>query len=113
MGTRTDRRVDGLEKNIDNDKCGRRWGAAARTSEDSGVLGCQCSIDVHQDGLLRPESPALSISSGGHSPDMWPQPPTTIPPVLSRPTTDSESSMEAHQNRKLKWMSLMLSSPAS
>ena len=88
-------------------------GAAARTSEDSGVLGREGSIDLRQDGLLRPESPAFSVSSGGHSPDVWPQPPTTIPPVPSRPTTDSESSMEAHRNRELKWMSLMSSSPAS
>lgn len=45
-------------------------GAAARTSEDSGVLGREDSIDLCQDGYLRPESPAVSISSGGHSPDM-------------------------------------------
>jgi hypothetical protein len=51
-------------------------GAAARTSEDSGVLGC--------------ESARRARSSGGHSPDMWPQ-----PPVPCRPTTDSESSIEA------------------
>jgi hypothetical protein len=88
-------------------------GSAARTSKDSGVLGREGSIDLRQDGYLRPESPAMSVSLGGHSPDMWPQPPTTTPPVRSRPTTHSESSMEAHRNRELKWMSLMLSSPAS
>ena len=88
-------------------------GSAARTSEDSGVLGREGSIDVRQDGYLRPESPTVSVSSGGHSSDMWPQPPTTTPPVPSRPTTESESSMEAHRNRELKWMSLMSSSPAS
>jgi len=87
--------------------------ASAQTSEDSGVLGREGPIDDRQDGLLRPESPAISISSGGHSPDVWPQPPTTIPPVPSCPTTDSESSMEAHRNHELKWMSLMSSSPAS
>ena len=88
-------------------------GVAARTSEDSGVLGREGSVDHRQDGHLRPESPAISVSSGGHSPDTWPQPPTTTPPGPSRHTTDSESSMEAHRNRELKWMSLMLSSPAS
>jgi len=84
---------------------------AARSSEDSGVLGREGSMDVRQDGHLRPESPTISVSSGGHSlsvdgllsTNAWPQP----------PKTDSESSMEAHRNRELKWMSLMSSSPAS
>ena len=31
----------------------------------------------------------------------------------SRATTDSESSMDAHRNREIKWMSLMSSNPAS
>ena len=60
-------------------------GAAARTSEDFGVPGRESFIDLRRDGYLRPESPAVSVSSGGHSPDMWPQP----------PMTDSESSMES------------------
>ena len=30
MGTRTDRRLGGWEKNIGNDKCGRRWGVFYR-----------------------------------------------------------------------------------
>jgi len=72
-------------------------GAAARTSEDSGVLGHEGSIDLRQKGYLHLESPVVSVSSGEHSLDMWPQPPTTTMPGTSSPTTGSESSMEAHQ----------------
>jgi len=73
-------------------------GAAARTSEDSGVLGREGFIDLRQDGYLRPESPTVSVSSGGHSPNMWPQP----------PTTDFEFVMDAHRNCELKWMWLQV-----
>ena len=59
-------------------------GAAVRTSEDSGVLGHEGSIDLHQEGYFHLESPIVSVSSGKHSLDMWPQPPTMtawdIPP---------------------------------
>jgi hypothetical protein len=74
-------------------------GASACTSEDSWVLGREGCIDLYQDGYLRPESPAVSVSSGGHSLDMWPRPPTTTPPGPPRPTADFESSMEAHRNQ--------------
>ena len=105
--------VKDMEFELVRPNFGHFQGVAARTSEDSGVLGREGSIDLRQDGYLRPESPAVSVSSGGQSPDMWPQPPAATPPVPSRPTTESESSMEAHRNRELKWMSLMSSSPAS
>ena len=69
-------------------------GAAARTSEDSGVLGCK--------------SAQRARSSGGNSPDMWPQ-----PPVPCRPTTDSESSIEAPPKSRTQVDVVMSSSPAS
>ena len=52
-------------------------GAAACMSEDSRVPGCESFIDLHWDGCLCPESSTVSVSSGGHSPNMWPQPPMT------------------------------------
>ncbi|CAA7263558.1 unnamed protein product [Cyclocybe aegerita] len=108
---------------------------AARTSEDSNVLGREPSFDGRLDtatpgsSFLRPDSPAMSISSGGgtsrlsghRSPTvesatgLWiPQPPA--PPSSaggSRSNTDAESNMDAHRQRELKWMSLMSSAPAS
>ena len=75
------------------------------------MLEREGSVDLHQDEYLRPEGPTGSVSSGGHSPNIWPQPPTTIPLVPACPTI--ESLMEAHRNRELNWMSLMSSSPAS
>ena len=74
--------------------------AAAQKSKDSGVLGREGAIDLRQDGYLHPESPVISVSSRGHSPDIWPQPSPPIPPCLSRHTTDSQSPMEAHRNCK-------------
>ena len=74
-------------------------GAAVRMSEDSGVPGHESFIDLCQDGCLCPESPAVSVSSGGHSPNMWPQP----------PMTNSESSMEY----LCRWMSNEISKDIS
>jgi len=82
--------VKDMEFNLVGPNFGHLQGAAARTTEDSGVLGREGSIYLRQDGYLRPECPTVSASSGGHSPDIWPQPPTT------------DSSMEAHRNRELK-----------
>lgn len=90
---------------------------APRASEDSGVFGRDLSTDVRQDfrGFLRTESPAVSVSSGGgRSPaadsptsSAWPVKPPVSSNPASRATTDSESSMDAHRNRELKWMALM------
>lgn len=105
---------------------------AARTSEDAGFLRRDGSFDLRPDGsgnagsLLRPESPAVSVSttmngtrsptnegstSGGWTPQTHP----SAPAGLSVPTRDTESpaSMEAHRQREQKWVSLMSSSPAS
>ena len=88
---------------------------SSRPSDDSAK-----DVEVRQDGnaFLRTESPAVS-SASKHSPlsefpasSSWsPLSPAT---TVSRPTTDSgSSSMDAHRNREIKWMSLMSSSPAS
>ena len=94
---------------------------SSKPSEDSGVLAKD--VDVRQDGVsfLRTESPAISMLSGGskqQSPlnelpasSSWSPLSTSTP--APRATTDSESSMDAHRNREIKWMSLMSSSPAS
>ena len=98
--------------------------ASARASEDYGVLGKDHSpIDVRQDGnaFLRAESPTISTLSAGskQSPSMSGPPagsswgPLSTSTPASRATTDTESSMDAHRNREIKWMSLMSSSPAS
>ncbi|KDR79719.1 hypothetical protein GALMADRAFT_93552 [Galerina marginata CBS 339.88] len=98
---------------------------AARPSEDSGVLGRENSLDLRRDtnSYLRPESPAVSISSTGRLSEQpsptaeaggWvPQPSASTSAPASRVTTDAESSMDAHRQREQKWMSLMASSPAS
>ncbi|KAJ2925157.1 hypothetical protein H1R20_g11939, partial [Candolleomyces eurysporus] len=99
---------------------------AARSSEDSSVLGRE-GLDVGTLGAgpgsnttpyLRADSPAISmLSSGARSPTIegsmsWGNagPPS---PVATRPPPESESQMEAHRNRELKWMSLLSSSPPS
>ncbi|RXW25108.1 hypothetical protein EST38_g748 [Candolleomyces aberdarensis] len=101
---------------------------AARSSEDSSVLGRE-GLEAGSFGggpgnsttpYLRADSPAISmLSSGARSPTVegsmsWgnagPAPPS---PVATRPPPESESQMEAHRNRELKWMSLLSSSPPS
>ncbi|KAF8149384.1 hypothetical protein B0H34DRAFT_733556 [Crassisporium funariophilum] len=95
---------------------------AARTSEDSGVLGRDNSLDLRQDGnaFLRPESPAVSVSSAGMSGTRSPTVegsgswvPHIVTPNANTRTTESETSMDAHRQRESKWMSLMSSNPAS
>lgn len=120
--------------------------AAARSSEDSAVLGRDAgssldggppsavlptpssSLAAPPSSHLRPESPAMSINSfasGGRSPTAegshtsW-MPSTSTSLAASSPMTaskplpvESESQMEAHRNRELKWMSLLSSSAPS
>lgn len=106
---------------------------AARTSEDSGVLGRDGSFDLRQDSasFLRADSPAFSVSSsnvqmpGRRSPTAmengW-TPQTSINSTSPGPMAINLSpsapelsveSMEAHRTRELKWMSLMSANPAS
>lgn len=90
---------------------------STRTSEDSAFvrreeppmpLEGKPSIVGH----LRPESPATSMISGASS---VPRSPTgdAMPTVRSPKSTETDSSMEAHRQRELKWMSLMSSVPAA
>ncbi|KAG6877529.1 hypothetical protein C0993_006323 [Termitomyces sp. T159_Od127] len=86
----------------------------ARSSEDSGVMGRDASVDVRLDkSFLRADSPALSLTA--------PRSPTYLSDASSntwrgsklpgRGGTDSETSttsmMEAHRNREIKWMTVV------
>lgn len=85
----------------------------SRTSEDSSIMGREGSIDVGSDfnsNFLRADSPAVTMSSGQRSPTVsemsgsWPKP---------TKASDSETNMDAHRQRELKWVSIMSSVPAS
>ena len=109
------------------------YSAAARSSEDSAVLGREnpnSPLDVAPKiGFLRPESPAISVNSNQLSPindqnagnTAWNQANLRAPSPSSMtsstraavPVIETESQMEAHRNRELKWMSLVSSSPPS
>ncbi|KAH6881258.1 rab-GTPase-TBC domain-containing protein [Coprinopsis sp. MPI-PUGE-AT-0042] len=105
--------------------------AAARGSEDSGVLGREAALEsagstVTGSGgsttFLRGESPAMSMFSN-RSPTTeanggWSNPKSSLslPPRTGSPTspvTPDTATIEAHRNREQKWMSLLGSSPAS
>ncbi|KAG6888452.1 hypothetical protein C0995_008127 [Termitomyces sp. Mi166 len=83
-----------------------------RSSEDSGVMGRDMSVDARQDGsFLRADSPALSLTvprSPSYLSDTnsWQGSKTSL-----RGGTDSEASstsmMDAHRSRELKWMGVM------
>ncbi|KAG6890242.1 hypothetical protein C0992_002770 [Termitomyces sp. T32_za158] len=85
-----------------------------RSSEDSGVMGRDASVDARLDkSFLRTDSPALSLTA--------PRSPTYLSDASSstwrgsklsgRGGTDSETSttsmMEAHRNRETKWMAVV------
>ncbi|KAG6916394.1 hypothetical protein DXG01_007021 [Tephrocybe rancida] len=89
-----------------------------RSSEDSGVMGHDMSVDARLDGsFLRADSPSLSLNA--------PRSPTAVSdgnssvwqPLKSsgRGGTDSEvssaSKMDAHRQRELKWMTVLGSVP--
>ena len=89
---------------------------SSRPSEDSGVLTKDADVRQDGNGFLRTESPVSMLSGGSKQspmselPAVSPWSPTT---PTARVTTESESSMEAHRQREIKWMSLMSSNPAS
>ncbi|RDB27248.1 hypothetical protein Hypma_004535 [Hypsizygus marmoreus] len=92
---------------------------AARPSEDSDVLGRDGSFDLrHDSNFLRAESPAISMprsptvvsESSTSTSNVWQ--PMKSSNAQSK-ALGSESSMDAHRQRELKWMSVLSSVPPS
>lgn len=87
----------------------------ARSSEDSGVLGRDASMELPSRDALHQRAMSPSGSLGGpKSPtsdsfSAWPRPSisSNIAPIITRATADTESNMDAHRQRESKWMSLM------
>lgn len=86
--------------------------ASDRTSEESAVTGRDvAALDGRPfAGFLRPDSPAISMASGASS---LPRSPIGEAPVIKNKPTEAETSMDAHRQRELKWMSLISQVPAS
>ena len=86
-----------------------------RTSEDSTPLRQEGSIESRADGggLLRPESPAVSLNSSAPRSPIFESPVSTGLETGAPSLTQSTESMEAHRQRELKWVSLMSSASAS
>jgi hypothetical protein len=80
-----------------------------RTSEDSASLDTKSEFTG---GRLRADSPAYSMSSIGASSQRSPTVSDGSWPK-SMKASDSETSMDAHRQRELKWVSVMSSVPAS
>lgn len=88
-----------------------------RVSEDSAING-KSSGSEGRPSFLRIESPALSTTSGGGTPDT--RSPVSlsgmsIPPVVvaAAPAGGGGAAVEAHRARELKWISLMSTTPPS
>ncbi|KAF9459090.1 rab-GTPase-TBC domain-containing protein [Collybia nuda] len=82
---------------------------AARSSEDSGVMGRETSVDVRQD-QFRSASPPVSLNNVPKSPPATTDAPTAWQPMKAPDPSapaESESSMDAHRQREQKWMSVM------
>jgi len=86
-----------------------------RTSEDSTPVRQEGSIESRADGggLLRPESPAVSLNSSAPRSPIFENPVSTGLETGAPSLTQSTESMEAHRQRELKWVSLMSSASAS
>lgn len=83
-----------------------------RSSEDSAVIPrepASLQLDGRFTSHLRADSPAVSSISGASS---VPRSPIGEPFKPSK-TSDAESSMDAHRQRELKWMSLISAVPAA
>jgi TBC1 domain family member 10 len=89
----------------------------ARQSEDDSAFGARESrASSDGGGLLRVHSPSLSISSAGHSGVRSPSSTSEFPFAAlkgARPSDPDQSSIEAHRQRELKWVSLMSTVPAA
>jgi len=79
---------------------------SARASVDSGFVGGEMGGGG---GYLRAESPAVSMSSGQRSPSASD---VSVGWGRAGKASDSETGMDAHRQRELKWVSLMSSVPA-
>jgi TBC1 domain family member 10 len=97
---------------------------AGRSSEDSGVMGRDSSIDARTDAkFLRTDSPSMSLASP-LSPTFGSDSSSSrgafIPSVTNAPVgepsprpVESESTIEAYRHREQKWMAILSSVPAS
>ena len=80
-----------------------------RVSEDSAING-KSSGSEGRPSFLRIDSPAMSMTSGGGSPDTRsPVSPSgmSIPPVAGPAVGSVGAAVEAHRARELKWISVM------
>lgn len=88
----------------------------SRNSEDSLATS---TYSAPNPDFFRTDSPALSFSSGGagsgpYSPVLAEPDRSASPPLTAKPTAPVDSSsVEAHRQRELKWMSIFSSVPAS
>ena len=84
-----------------------------RVSDDSSANG-KSPVSEGQPSLLRVDSPAMSMTSGGASDTRSPVSPSgmSLPPMPAAPAANM-GGVEAHRARELKWISVMASTPSS
>jgi hypothetical protein len=86
-----------------------------RVSEDSATNG-KSSGSEGRPSFLRVDSPAMSTTSGGGTPDTRsPVSPSgmSFPPVTASAASSVDAAVEAHRARELKWISAMSTTPPS
>ena len=86
-----------------------------RVSEDSAING-KSSGSEGRPSFLRIDSPAMSTTSGGGTPDTRsPVSPSgmSLSPVTASAASNVDASVEAHRARELKWISVMATTPPS
>ena len=86
-----------------------------RVSEDSAMNG-KSSGSEGRPSFLRVDSPTMSMTSGGGTPDTRsPVSPSgmSFPPVTASAAGSVDASVEAHRARELKWISAMSTTPPS
>jgi hypothetical protein len=86
-----------------------------RVSEDSAING-KSSGSEGRPSFLRIDSPAMSSTSGGGTPDTRsPVSPSgmSLSPVTASAASSVDAAVEAHRARELKWISVMATTPPS
>jgi TBC1 domain family member 10 len=86
-----------------------------RVSEDSAING-KSSGSEGRPSFLRIDSPAMSTTSGGGTPDTRsPVSPSgmSLSPVTASAASSVDAAVEAHRARELKWISVMSTTPPS